>query len=143
MPILLNGARAYDWIYDYLNNNERSVIKEMLRIRGEQAYNVLQKWHYNYQPFISHPTRLINYMVQVGVVLNGEIKEADKWLGYVIPILTTFYPPWGGRDGGYSEGPSYWMMYFNYMLQSAYTLQTSMNLDILKTDFYKNKYKQQ
>ena len=138
MPILLNGARAYDWIYDYLDDNERAIIREMLRIRGEEAYEVLQKCNYNYQPFISHPTRLINYMVQVGVVLHGEIKEADKWLGYVIPILTTFYPPWGGRDGGYSEGPSYWMMYFNYMLQSAYTLQTSMNLDILKTDFYKN-----
>lgn len=138
MPILLNGARAYDWIYDYLDDSERTIIKEMLRVRGEQAYDVLQKCHYNYQPFISHPTRLINYMVQVGVVLHDEIEEADKWLGYVLPILTTFYPPWGGRDGGYSEGPSYWMMYFNYMLQSAYTLQTSMNLDILKTDFYKN-----
>ncbi len=138
MPILLNGARAYDWIYDYLNDSERTVIKEMLRIRGEQAYNVLLECNYNYKPFISHPNRLINYMVQVGTVLHGEIKEADKWLGYVIPVLTTFYPPWGGRDGGYSEGPSYWMMYFNYMLQSAYTLQISMNLDILKTDFYKN-----
>ncbi len=138
MPILLNGARAYDWIYDYLNESERATIKEMLRVRGEEAFGVIQRLNYNYKPFISHPTRLINYMTQVGVVLHGEIKEADKWLGYVIPILTTFYPPWGGRDGGYSEGPSYWMMYFNYMLQSAYTLQTSMNLDILKTDFYKN-----
>lgn len=138
MPILLNGARAYDWIYDYLNDEERSVIREMLRVRGEQAWDVLQNWHYHYKPYISHPTRLINYMIQVGVILHGEIKESDKWLGYVIPVLTTFYPPWGGRDGGYSEGPSYWMMYFNYMLQSAYTLQTSMGLDILKTDFYKN-----
>ncbi len=138
MPILLNGARAYDWIYDYLSDDERTVIREMLRVRGEQAWDVLQKWHYQYKPYISHPTRLINYMVQVGVILHGEIKEPDKWLGYVIPVLTTFYPPWGGRDGGYSEGPSYWMMYFNYMLQSAYTMQVAMDVDILKTDFYRN-----
>lgn len=138
MPILLNGARAYDWIYDYLTDRERAIILEMLRIRGEQAYDVLQKWQYYYKPYISHPTRLINYMVQVGVILHGEVAESDKWLGYVLPVLTNFYPPWGGRDGGYSEGPSYWMMYFNYMLQSAYCIQTSMNMDILKTDFYRN-----
>ncbi len=138
MPILLNGARAYDWMYDYLTDEERTAIRKMLRIRGEQAYQVWQKWHYYYKPYISHPTRLISYMTQVGVVLHGEVKEADKWLGYALPVVTTFYPPWGGRDGGYSEGPSYWMMYFNYMLQSAYCLRTAMDLDILKTDFYRN-----
>ena len=138
MPILLNGARAYDWIYDYLSEDERSAIRDMLVIRGEQAFSRWQSRNYHYKPYSSHITRLVNYMSQVGIILYGEADEAEKWLGYLIPIVTTFYPPWGGRDGGYSEGPSYWMMYFNYMLQSAHSIQSAMGLDILKKEFYRN-----
>ncbi len=138
MPILLNGARAYDWIYDYLNVEDRKVIRKMLTIRGEQVYKMWRDSDYHFKPYISHSVRLTNYMSQVGVVLYGESPEAEKWLSYLIPITTTFYPPWGGRDGGYSEGPSYWMMYFNYMLQSAHCLKSATGLDVTKKEFYRN-----
>ncbi len=140
MPILLNGARAYDWIYDKLSEDERSAVRKMLIVRGEQAYD--RWWRedniYHTKPYTSHQTRLVNYMSQVGCVLYGEAPEAEKWLSYVIPISTTFYPGWGGRDGGYSEGPCYWMMYFNYMLQNAYCLEKAVGLNILKSSFYRN-----
>jgi len=138
MSILLNGARVYDWIYDYLSDEERAVIKNMLVVRGEQAYRRWRNANYHYKPYASHQTRLVNYMSQVGVVLYGEAHQAEEWLSYLIPIVTTFYPAWGGRDGGYSEGPSYWMMYFNYMLQSAHCIKSAMGLDVLKTEFYRN-----
>jgi hypothetical protein len=138
MPILLNGARAYDWIYDYLNAEDRIVIRKMLTARGEQVYKLWRHTDFHFKPFISHSVRLINYMSQVGVVLYGETPLAEKWLSYLIPITTTFYPPWGGRDGGYSEGPSYWMMYFNYMLQSAHCLKSATGLDVTKKAFYRN-----
>lgn len=141
MPILLNGARAYDWIYDKLTESEREKIRAMLVIRGEQAYN---RWwgssrgHYHLRPYASHQTRIINYMTQVGTVLWGEDEAPRKWFNYLIPVITSFYPAWGGRDGGYSEGPNYWRMYFNYMLQSAFCLEKGMGLDVLRTPFYRN-----
>ncbi len=138
MPILLNGARAYDWIYDYLNEEERVVIRNMLAARGEQVYKMWRDQDFHTKPFVNHLVRLVSYMSQVGVVLYEEAPEAEKWLSYLIPIATTFYPPWGGRDGGYAEGPSYWMMYFNYMLQSAHCLKSAMGLDVMKTEFYRN-----
>jgi hypothetical protein len=138
MPILLNGARAYDWIYDALNQSEQETIRQMLIARGEQAYARWQRSDYHLKPYTSHQTRLINYMSQVGVILYGEAEEPKKWLSYLLPPVTTFYPGWGGRDGGYSEGPSYWMMYFNYMLQSAHCIHSAMGLDVLKKPFYRN-----
>ena len=138
MPILLNGARAYDWIYDYLNDEERTIIKDMLAIRGEQVYELWNKRDFISKPFVNHSVRLVNYLSQVSIILYGEAPNAEKWLGYILPMVTTFYPPWGGRDGGYAEGPSYWMMYFNYMLQSADCIKSAMGLDIMKSEFYKN-----
>ena len=138
MPILLNGARAYDWIFDKLSENERETIRKMLLIRGEQAY---QRWtdsDYHLKPYASHQTRLVNYMTQVSTVLWDEGPEPRKWINYLIPVITTFYPAWGGEDGGYSEGPSYWRMYFNYMLQSAFCLEKGMGIDVLRTAFYRN-----
>ena len=138
MPILLNGARAYDWIYDALSRSERETIRSMLVARAEQAYERWQKSNYNLRPYASHETRLVNYLSQVGVVLYGEAQGPVKWLSYLMPMVTTFYPGWGGRDGGYSEGPSYWMMYFNYMLQSAHCINSAMGLDVLKKPFYRD-----
>jgi hypothetical protein len=140
MPILLNGARAYDWIYDKLSQSERDKIRAMLVVRGEQAY---ERWWtergvYHLKPYSSHRTRLVNYMTQVGTVLWDEAEEPRKWFNYLMPIITTFYPAWGGQDGGYSEGPSYWRMYFNYMLQSAFCLEKGMGIDVLRTPFYRN-----
>ncbi|MEA2062546.1 MAG: DUF4962 domain-containing protein, partial [Gemmatimonadota bacterium] len=34
MPILLNGARCYDWIYDTFTGEQRTAIRKMLVIRG-------------------------------------------------------------------------------------------------------------
>ena len=138
MPVLLNGARAYDWIYDTLGPQDRETIGKMLLARGEQAYVRWQNRPYHLRPYASHETRLVNYISQVAVVLHGEAPEPQKWLAYVLPIITTFYPQWGGRDGGYSEGPSYWMMYFNYMLQSAHCIQSAMGLDVTVKPFYRN-----
>ena len=138
MPVILNGARAYDWIYDTLTESERTAVRKMLIARGEQAYKRWWETSYHTRPYASHATRLVNYMSQAGCVLFGEAEEPEKWLSYVLPIVTTFYPGWGGRDGGYSEGPSYWMMYFNYMLQSAHCIRSAMGLDILKKPFYRN-----
>ena len=141
MAILLCGARAYDWIYYKFSESEREKIRAMLVARGEQAY---RRWWesprglYHLKPYASHQTRIVNYMTQVSTVLWGEDEAPRKWLSYLIPIVTTFYPAWGGKDGGYSEGPSYWRMYFNYMLQSAFCLQKGMGLDILRTPFYRN-----
>jgi len=140
MPILLCTARAYDWIYGTLTDQERQAVRDMLKVRGEQAY--ARWWEpagpYHRQPYASHQTRLVNYMSQVGTVFYGELPEAQKWLSYVLPVATSFYPAWGGRDGGYSEGPNYWRMYFNYMLQSAFCIERAMGLDVLRTPFYRN-----
>jgi hypothetical protein len=138
MPILLNGARAYDWIYDALSQSERETIRKMLVARAEQAYARWENSDYHLKPYSSHQTRLVNYLSQVGIVLYGEVEGPVKWLSYLLPMVTTFYPGWGGRDGGYSEGPSYWMMYFNYMLQSAHCINSAMGLDVLKKPFYWN-----
>ena len=138
MPILLNGARAYDWIHDYLKEGERVMIRDMLTARGEQVYKMWRDQDFHFKPYINHSVRLVSYMSQVGIILYGEAPEAEKWLSYLIPISTTFYPPWGGRDGGYAEGPSYWMMYFNYMLQSAHCLKSATGLDVTKKAFYRN-----
>ncbi|MFC1537541.1 DUF4962 domain-containing protein, partial [Gemmatimonadota bacterium] len=108
MPIFLNGARAYDWIYDALTIPEREAIRTMLRERGKKVFDTVYRQPFHHSPYGSHEVRLINYLSQAACVLYGEADEARRWLSYVIPVVTTFYPPWGGNSGGYAEGPSYW-----------------------------------
>lgn len=138
MPLVLNTTRAFDWIYDTLNDKDRSVILNMLTYRCTAMYRQLRDRPFEVRPYISHLVREINYLTQAALALYGEIEDAREWLAYLIDVTTTFYPPWGCRDGGYSEGPSYWRMYFNYMLQTDYALEVATGLQIHKKPFYRN-----
>jgi len=137
MPIVLSVSRAYDWIYNALTEDEREKIREMMRIRCGEVYEVLRARPYNVRPFTSHPTRVIKFLGQAAIAFLGEFDEAKEWFEYLVNIFFAIYPPWGDTDGSYSEGPSYWKWYFGWGLQFAHALQTATEIDLHQKPFFR------
>ncbi|MGQ0550356.1 MAG: heparinase II/III domain-containing protein, partial [Armatimonadota bacterium] len=67
-----------------------------------------------------------------------EWPEARGWLDYVATAYWTTYPAWGGDDGGWAEGPSYWGAYMNFMLHFAVALRAATGADLLAKPFFAN-----
>lgn len=102
--------RAYDWLYDALDEDERTIVRHNVIERARDTFlrvGVKRPFHHN--PGSSHDGRLIGYLSEQALVLQGEAPpdSVRKWLDYSLKAFWTVFPHWGGRDGGWNEGIGY------------------------------------
>ncbi len=101
--------RAYDRIYPLLSEAEREKCREVFAVRMPQLYEALAGAHFESNPFSSHAMGyFLPDLTEASLAMAGEI-EVEEWLSYCLQMLwAPFYPPYGGEDGGWAEGPRYW-----------------------------------
>lgn len=115
MDIAENATPVFDWIYDYLSPEEREKCIEILTARMMQIYrDVHLARPMDSRPYYSHEGRMVAFTIEGGIVLADESpEEAREWLDYTLRLLWSTYPSWGGDDGGWHEGVSYWGGYLS------------------------------
>jgi hypothetical protein len=139
MPTLFVLARGYDCGHDVLTDEERAKVRLALARRTQEVYRMFrEKTPYEVRPYDNHATRTINFLGQAALSLLGEEEQADEWLDYVLKVYSAFYPPWGGDDGGYSQGPTYLSAYLNFMLQFLQILENATGIDLHQKAFFRN-----
>ena len=52
--------------------------------------------------------------------------------------MFTVYSPWGDSDGGWAEGPHYWMTGMAYLIDAANMLKAFAGIDLYKRPFFQN-----
>ncbi len=115
MDIAERAPRTFDWIYDTLTDEERAKCIDVLGRRIAQIHRLHRSMPFESQPFASHPGRMIGFVIEGALVLAHEIPEAKDWIEYTLKVLWSVYPAWGGEDGGWHEGVSYWGFYLRRM----------------------------
>ena len=102
--------RAYDWLYDALNEQERELVRQGAIERARDTFRrVGINRPFLLRPGSSHDGRLIGYLCEQALVLQGEAPEEEvrQWLDFSLTAFWTVFPHWGGRDGGWAEGIRY------------------------------------
>ncbi len=139
MPVLFTLARGYDCGWGLLSDDERELLRTALTRRAGEVYRMFRsKDPYEVRPYDNHATRTINFLGQAALSLLGEVPQAEEWLDYVLKVYVAIYPPWGGDDGGYSQGPSYLTAYLNWMLQFLHLLESATDIDLHQKPFFRN-----
>jgi len=139
MPILLQMSRAYTWAYDALTPEDREVIRNVMRIRGNEAYQILrEELKYESRPYRSHAGRSLGFLGEAAIAFMGEIPEAQEWFDYIVRIFYAIYPAWGKDPGGWAEGHSYWTSYMNRVTWFVDALREATGLDLFQKAFFKN-----
>jgi hypothetical protein len=107
-------ALVYDYIYPLLTAEERSKCREVLVDRMHQLYEELRSMPFEAKPFRSHAMGYyVPDLMQACLALAGEA-PVDEMLDYCLHLYwSPFYPPFGGADGGWSDGQMYWSWYWN------------------------------
>ncbi len=103
------APRVYDRIYPLLSDAERAKCRKVFRIRMEQLYRALTSRPFEVNPYSSHHMGYyLPDLTEACIAMAGEL-EVRPWLAYCLQMLwAPFYPPYGGEEGGWAEGPSYW-----------------------------------
>lgn len=136
MPILDRMSLAWDWIGDRLTSSERAKVIAAMTERGNQVLDLLKRIDFQTHPFSNHEGRVLAFLGNAGLSFLGDIPEAEKWLDYVLRCYLTSYPGWGGDEGGWAQGLSYWGAYVNYHTGFAEALRDVTNVDLFRRPFY-------
>jgi len=129
--------RAYDWLYEALSDEERAKVLAMCEERAWQTYRRLVRGNYLTSPGKSHDGRLIAYLSEMAIVMAGESEGAKTWLDYSLKGLTTFYPHWGGYEGGWAEGIGYGLAYNQIYMPAFEGLRVACDLDLWQRPFFR------
>ena len=138
----VNGALAwgYDWLYDELTADERDLVRTALLVRTRETADHIIK-HANIQlfPFDSHAVRAVSaVLIPAAIALLDDEPEAEDWLNYAVEFLSTVYTPWGDAQGGWAEGPHYWMTGMAYLIDAVNLLKGYSGIDLYQRPFFQN-----
>ena len=135
-------AWGYDWLYDELSDDERTKVRAALLERTRDiAEHAILNAKIHLFPYDSHAVRSVSScMIPACIALlhDDETGQARDWLNYSIEFLYTVYSPWGDAEGGWAEGPHYWMTGISYLLDAANWLKSYVGLNIYERPFFKN-----
>ncbi|MEC5399850.1 DUF4962 domain-containing protein [Uliginosibacterium sp. H1] len=133
-------AWGYDWLHDLLSEDERAEVRGVLVQRAtEVATHVIDRARIHVFPYDSHAVRAIgSVLVPAGIALLGEEPAAQTWLDYAVDCLDGLYPPWGGAQGGWAEGPGYWTTAMAVFLDAAGLLRNFCGHDLFRRPFVQN-----
>ena len=133
-------AWGYDWLYDELTQDERDTVRASLMARTRQvADHVIKHANIHLFPYDSHAVRSVYaVLIPACITMWDEEPEAREWLDYSIEFLSTVYTPWGDEQGGWAEGPHYWMTGMAYLIEAANLMKNYMGIDLYQRPFFQN-----
>ena len=132
-------AWGYDWLYDLLSEDEEQIVRKALMARTRQvADHVMINAKIHLFPYDSHAVRSVSaVLVPACIALWDKEEEAHEWLDYSVEFLSTVYSPWADNEGGWAEGPHYWMTGMAYLIEAATLLKNYLNIDLYQRPFLK------
>ena len=133
---------GYDWLYDDLSEDERTTVRAALLERTRDiAEHAILNAKIHLFPYDSHAVRSVSSCIIpacIALLHDDETGQARDWLNYSIEFLYTVYSPWGDSDGGWAEGPHYWMTGISYLLDAANWLKSYTGLNLYERPFFQN-----
>jgi len=133
-------ACAYDWIWDVLTPDQRVKGLNAVVARGRILYRdfredsrPIYEW-----PYDSHGWTSMGLLGIITIALAHDFPEADEWLKFVAATYTPLYPPWGGEEGGWCQGVSYWKYSCHYAGLYFDALKSATGVDMYDKAFCRN-----
>lgn len=106
----------YDQLRAQLTPAERQRILAHFRERGTRSARWIEEEgsitqitrNSNAADLSSHPVRFMPMTGLAGLALWDDLPEARAWWAYAYKFYRDQFPPFGGDDGGWAEGNTYW-----------------------------------
>lgn len=134
-----HSAVAYDWCQELMTPVERAKILEMIRVRTATIVeHVVERSPVNETPFDSHAWTVFGHVGIISIAMRGEIPEAEQWFRAVWPAYISVLPPWGGEDGGWSQGLNYWQYSQASIRMASDALLSSTGFSLYDKAYYRN-----
>ena len=132
-------SRTYDYVYPLLTDAERAKCREVLAIRMKQLYQALREIPFECSPFRSHTMGFyVPDLTEACIALAGELPVEEMLEYCLLQFWSPYYPPFGGEDGGWSDGPYYWGWYWNVYARICAVIERATGAKVGERPLTKN-----
>lgn len=138
MRLLYGMSRAYDWLYPVLTEEERNVVRQSMRERGNDVYLTMRRSNFEDHLLNNHLVRSMGFLGEAAIAFLGEFPEAEIWFDYIVSLFVLRYPAFGGDEGGWSQGVSYWQHYISWVLEFLDAFKIATEVDLYQKPFFRN-----
>lgn len=137
--IAYNCAIAYDWLYEYLTDEQKQTVLSMVTGRTDDMAYLTDSLKKN--PFDSHGWTALGYIGIISLATSGDIPESAGRLQELVPMFAALLPPWSSEDGGWSQGTDYWQYSTISNREFMDVLYLGGILDLNQKAWVRNEYK--
>ena len=130
-------ALGFDWTYDYLSAQQKQLITAAIRARTHPMFVDAMSKLMAY-PYDSHGNITLNVVAAIGVLMAGEIPEADDGVKEAVPAAVAWTSPWGWQDGGFGNGTAQAFWDTGSNLTVWYVLRNAAGVDLSKKEWVRN-----
>ena len=136
--IAYESAKAYDWLYPIMTEDERQTALDMITERTKIMEYLLDELKDS--PYESHGWTAFGYIGIVAIATYRDVPEAEKWLKTIVPAYTAMLPVWSYEDGGWSQGTDYWQYSSTFNKEFMEVVKLVGMTDMYKKAWQQNEY---
>lgn len=137
--IILRISMVYDWLYNYMNDAQRTKIRTMLKARWDDVKDVsLETIRKN--PYNSHIWSYLPNVMITCVALMYDEPEIAEYYKQLLPMYIADFVPMSTEDGGWSKGTAYWIFAVNRDKAFIDVLQQGGYLNVYNKAWCQNEY---
>jgi hypothetical protein len=130
-------ALGYDWMHDYLGEAAKAALVRAIRARTQPMFDDIMSRISQY-PYDSHGNITLNIVAAIGLLMAGDIPEADTWVKEALPAAIAWTSPWGWEDGGFANGTTQGFWDAGSNLPAWLVYRNAAGVDLAKKDWVRN-----
>ena len=130
---LIGMGFAYDWLYDYLPDTTKKLMRTKIEAEGSRIYTRAtqeNQWYWNREWMQNHMWHTISAMSIAGLAIYDESPIAENWLQTGLSFMSTTASVMG-NDGAFHEGINYWFFSFESVFMFLDLARQFYGADIL------------
>ncbi|ACU05032.1 DUF4962 domain-containing protein [Pedobacter heparinus] len=131
-------AWFYDAGYDFLTEEERVLLRDVITVRAKRIYDHLPN-RFEVHVSENHIWQITMRNLAIGTVaVMNEVPEAAKWLTYLYEVWSARFPVLGTTDGGWHEGTGYFKVNFRSIIYLSQLFGDFSGVDYFKLPWMQN-----
>lgn len=134
-------ARAYDILYRHMDKDLRLQVQRHVEFRTQAAFDFFllnDRGNLGQFTLSSHGFQIATHVLAIAALMAGDSDRATLWFRDTYPLVSAIVTPWGGDDGGYSNGVNYGVWEFVNHVDSWDIIHNIVGFPYFRTAWVRN-----
>jgi hypothetical protein len=131
---------GFDWLYPRLAHEEKLLLLKGIKARLAHMHAdvIGERSRVAAKPRDSHGQLTATMLGMMSALMLGELPEAEGWMQQALPLALNITQPWGGEDGGFSNGTAYALWDTGDLQPHWYVMRWATGIDFAQKAWVRN-----